>query len=288
VERRHLEYFLAVAEAGSFTAAASQLHLAQPSLSQAVKALEQELGTEVFHRLPRGVTPTAAGAALLGPARQIIRDLQTAREAVTQVMGLTGGQLDIAMAPALTLDRLANCIGEFRRRYPAVRITIAQPEESFATRALVRTGAAELGFIDRPPDTDELKSEVIYHQELVALLPPGSTGSPRRALTWENLLELGLITGRPGTLVRDLIDRWCAEEGLDRRETGLYLVLAGAGVVVQPRPFAEFAERLGAELHPLADAPVRAISMCQRHGPLSPAARAFVDLVPRDVATGQA
>lgn len=291
MERRQLEYFLAVADAGSFTAAAADLHVAQPSLSQAVKALERELGAEVFHRLPRGVTLTPAGTALLAPARQVLRDLRTAGEAVAAVVGLAGGHLDLAMLPGLTLDPLAASIGQFRRRHPEVHISIAQPEASGVVHELVRTGAAELGFLDEGRQSSELESEPIHQQDLVAVLAPGSRINRRRdGITWEELVEFGLIAGEPGTLVRDALDRWCRQTGRDpvrpaielgRRETGVYLVLAGAGATVQPRPLGEIAAGLGAELRELAEAPVRQIEMCWRVGSLSPAAREFRDFVRR-------
>ncbi|MGW0846059.1 SUMF1/EgtB/PvdO family nonheme iron enzyme [Streptomyces sp. NPDC002787] len=80
MERRQLEYFIAVVEHGGFTAAAMALHVAQPSLSHAIRSLERECGGRLFHRLPHGVALTAAGEALVRPARQVLRDLSTAVE----------------------------------------------------------------------------------------------------------------------------------------------------------------------------------------------------------------
>ncbi|MGH3631406.1 MAG: LysR family transcriptional regulator, partial [Sciscionella sp.] len=74
MERRQLEYFLAVVDHGGFTAAATELHVAQPSLSHSIKTLERELGAELFHRLPRGVRLTSAGEALVAHARRVLRD----------------------------------------------------------------------------------------------------------------------------------------------------------------------------------------------------------------------
>uniref|UniRef100_UPI003221EDC7 LysR family transcriptional regulator n=1 Tax=Intrasporangium sp. TaxID=1925024 RepID=UPI003221EDC7 len=129
MERRHVEYFLAVVEHGSFTAAAAALYLAQPSLSQAIRELERELGAPLFVRLHRGVRLTAAGTALVLPARQVMRTLSTARAAVQDVVGVRAGKLDLAMLPALIGDPLAPVISAFRTAAPGVTLTIAQPEE---------------------------------------------------------------------------------------------------------------------------------------------------------------
>ena len=92
MERRQLEYFIAVVEHGGFTAAALALHVAQPSLSHAIRALEREFGGSLFHRLPHGVVLTAAGEALVRPAQQVLRDLSTAGSLVREVLGLEGGR----------------------------------------------------------------------------------------------------------------------------------------------------------------------------------------------------
>ena len=112
MERRQLEYFLAVVEHGGFTNAARVLYVSQPSLSHAIAALEAELGGALFHRLPHGTTPTAAGEALIVPARQVARDLATAAATVREVLGLSGGRLDIVAQTTLAVDPLARLLGD--------------------------------------------------------------------------------------------------------------------------------------------------------------------------------
>jgi LysR family carnitine catabolism transcriptional activator len=119
VDRRQLEYFLAVAENLSFTNASHALHMTQPSLSQAIKGLERELGVELFHRLRNGIRLTSAGEALVGPARQAIRDFVAATAAVGSVADLSRGRLDIAAAQTLASDPLASLIVAFHERFPA-------------------------------------------------------------------------------------------------------------------------------------------------------------------------
>src|SRR5215831_5888260 len=103
MDLRRLEYFLAVVEHGRVTAAAAALHVAQPSLSQAIRALERDLGVELFVRDGRGLTPTEAGRALVEPARQVLGDLSVARSAVDSVVDLGSGRLEVAAHDLLTL-----------------------------------------------------------------------------------------------------------------------------------------------------------------------------------------
>jgi DNA-binding transcriptional LysR family regulator len=79
---RHLEYFLAIVDHGGFNRAASALYVSQPSLSQAVRTLERDLGTDLFHRIGRRAVLTEAGKALIDPAREAVRSLRTARSSV--------------------------------------------------------------------------------------------------------------------------------------------------------------------------------------------------------------
>ena len=115
MERRQFKYFLAVIDHGGFTAAATALHISQPALSTAIKTLEKDLGAMLFHRLPRGVKVTDAGAEFAESARVIMRELDTARTRVDALTGLIAGRLDVISLPGMLLDPLAPAVGRFRR-----------------------------------------------------------------------------------------------------------------------------------------------------------------------------
>src|SRR5436305_8213743 len=93
---RQLEYFVVIADTGSLTAAAERLFVSQPSLSQQIAALEQELGGQLLERLPRGVRLTIAGQSLLAEARAAIRNADRGRHAVRSALELEAGQLEVA------------------------------------------------------------------------------------------------------------------------------------------------------------------------------------------------
>lgn len=273
---------------GGFTAAATALHVAQPSLSHSIKVLERELGAELFHRLPRSVRLTSAGAALTDFARRALREMETGRAAVREVAGLMAGRLDLVTLPTLALDPLAEVIGRFRARHPQVRVRLNQPESEDDVRTAVRTGQAELGFSDATSHpADDLESVSIGEQELVITMPPGSVPPRDDRMTVDELLARDVVTGFEGTLVRDLLRAEAERRGIElnvvvevgHRESALHLVVAGAGCAVLPRPLARLAELEGAVLCSMDPVLNRRIDLFRRPGKLSPAAQAFQDML---------
>ena len=181
MDERRLRYFLAVVEEGGVTRAASRMHIAQPSLSQSLRALEQELGIELFVRAGRGLRLSAAGEALVGPARQTLRMMEAARAAVGEVAALASGTLQIAALATLAVDPLSELIGRFRRAHPGVVVRVREPESAAAVSTLVRAGECELGLAHLPLPRGELRTLALGTQELVVVLAPGSApGRPLR------------------------------------------------------------------------------------------------------------
>lgn len=289
MERRQLEYFVAVSRAGSLAAAAEQLHVTQPALSQSLKQLEKEFGCELFHRLPRGMRLTAAGRALLEPAKQIFRDFATARALVDAVLGLEGGTLEIATLPGIMLDPLSDRISTFRRLAPKVQIRVFLTEAAEDIPHAVRSGDAELGFMLDVGSQEDLIVNRVGEQEIVAAFPPGSTPSSSDRVTGKELLEYGLILGGPG-VATDLIRRETERTGkqqrpiieMNRRDAAMSLVLAGAGAGVFPRAVAQLAEASGAVIRALDPPAKRGIYALRRNGPPSPALRLFQRILTAD------
>jgi DNA-binding transcriptional LysR family regulator len=303
MDLRQLGYVVAIAEEGGFTSAAARVGISQPSLSYAIKALENELGALLFHRLGRSVRPTQAGEALLGPARQALRDAEVARAAVAAVAGLAGGRLDLVCLPTLAVDPMAGLVGRFRRDHPGVRVRIDEPEDADAVAGAVRSGASELGLTelpaprrgaDRPGQVGDLESIELGAHEFVAVLPSdlaadtgdASDTSDQRALSLRTLARLPLVTTPKGTSTRRQIDEAFDAAGLeatlavetDHRESIIAMVLAGAGVSIVPAPLAASSWLGDAVVRPLTPRIERTFGLVRRSGPLSPAAQAFVSL----------
>src|SRR5437763_10838556 len=121
---RQLACFVAVVEEGSFTRAAQVLGLAQPSLSQQVRSLEDELGGPLVERLPRGVSVTPAGRALLPEARAALRAAERGTRGVRAALQLEGGELEIATVLSLAVGFLPGTIRIWHEHYPpgAIRV----------------------------------------------------------------------------------------------------------------------------------------------------------------------
>jgi DNA-binding transcriptional LysR family regulator len=277
---------VAIVDEGGFGRAADALGVTQPTLSHTVKALENELGTPLFHRLGRSVTLTPAGEALLGPARQALRDADVARAAVAEVIGLAAGRLDLVCLPTLAVDPVAQLVGRFRTRHPGVRVHIAEPEDADAVAELVRTGARELGFAELPVRLADLEALELAAQAFVAVLPAGSGTDEDGALALADLAALPLVTTPPGTSTRRQIEDAFGTAGLspnvavetDHREAIAAMVRAGAGVAILPEPVARATRLPGAVVRPITPAIERRVGLIRRPGPLSPAAQAFTAL----------
>ncbi len=317
MDEKRLRYFLAVVEDGSVTRAASRLHVAQPSLSQTLRALEGELGVELFHRVGRGLRLSAAGHALIGPAREVLSAIDAARSAVSEVAEVLAGTLEVAALATLAVDPLAALIGRFRRQYPGVAVRVQEPPSTAGVGAMVREGTCELGFARLPLPRDDLHTRELGQQELLFVLPPdtslpgesdasagtsAATPSPARvrrprassgvshpdegALAAGTLRDIPLVVSPPGTSTRMLLEQALEAVGVtpriavqtDAREAIVPLVLAGAGAALLPAPLAHEAGRRGAVVRAARPRIVRRIGLVHRDGRLSPAARAFVAL----------
>ena len=138
MDARQLEYFLAIVDHDGFGRAAQHLHIAQPSLSQTIAGLERELGVPLFHRIGRGVVLSPAGGELIGPARQVLRDLRTARATMESMKGITRGRVELVTMPSPGIEPLATLTRRFTRRHPG--ITVAA-EAAFTPDEVVTHGA---------------------------------------------------------------------------------------------------------------------------------------------------
>lgn len=285
MDLRRLGLFLAVVDHGGFTAAARAVHVAQPSVSLAVRELERELGVELLVRSRSGVTLTPAGEALVGPARQAHRDIATATAAVAAVSGLTAGHLDVASLPTLAADPLAAMVGRFRQEHPQVTVRLAAPMDPVDVAESVRSGEVEIGVTEAGPATQGLESTRVAEQDVVAVSPP-DFGSSRDPLSVRALAGVPLVLTAPGTSLRELVEAAFADAGIvasvavetAQRDALIPLVLAGAGTTFLPAAVAEPARSLGAVIRRLRPALRRTVVLVHRPGTISPAAERFLDL----------
>jgi LysR family carnitine catabolism transcriptional activator len=286
MESQRLRHFVAVVDHGGFTAAARAVYVSQPALSLAVKELEAELGVALFTRRGRRVALTSAGAALLEPARQVLRDLETGQAAVEAVAGLAAGNLTMASLPTLAADPVAPLVGTFRRQYPGIRIDLAAPEDTSELFDLVGSGSCELGVTEAHDIPAGLRSHALGRQSLVLILPPGSDHPEGAPLHLSSLEGTPFVVAPPGTSTFRLLQEGFAAVRRSptvavvtaQRDAILPLVIAGAGAALVPESVARTASGLGA-VTARPEPPIeRALALVHRSGPLSPAATRFTEM----------
>ena len=291
MDTNRLRHFVAVVDHGGFTAASKAVFVSQPALSLAVKELERELGTPLFSRTGRAVRLTAAGTALLEPARQALRDIETGRAAVAAVSGVLAGSLSVCSLPTLATDPLSGLVGRFRRHHPGVRVDLAAPESTQELFDLVEGATSELGLTDARHVPESLASIDLGAQSLVFIHPPG-THVTRGADTAGGLPEDTPFVAAPeGTSTRRLLDELFEARGVGpvlavvtaQREAIVPLVLAGAGTAVVPEAVARSAAQFGAVISQPDPPAVRRLALVHRPGVLSPAASRFLELSRTDL-----
>ncbi|MFC3493952.1 LysR family transcriptional regulator [Glycomyces rhizosphaerae] len=287
MDARQLGYFLAVVDHGGFGRAAEQIHIAQPSLSQAIANLERELGVQLFHRVGRGVVLSEAGRQLVEPARQVLRDLDAARAAAQAVKGLQTGRLDLVSMPSPGIEPLTEMMCRFAEKHPGIEFRVDGAFTADEVVASVRTGVAEIGLLGSAGDvrTAELRVQPIADQPLVLISPPDHGLPDGETVRDVDLEGLRLIVSQYGTYMRRFVDdliargigvRIAAE--VAHRTSILALVLAGFGHAVMPSSWTPLAERGGAAVHRIEPAWDLRIALVSRPEGLTPAAKSFLEL----------
>ena len=283
MDLRQVAYAVAVVDHGGFTRAANAMHVAQPSLSQSIRKLERDLGVAIFLRIGKRVRLTSAGEAFLGPARRLLRDAEEVLAATSTFANLQTGTLDLVALPTLVVDPLAELIGRFRGHHNGVLVRLADPAGPVDLIAMVNDGRCEIGLTEQTTDLrDGLVSVSLGMQELVAILPPGSTPGPTMSV--KQLAAQPLVLGPPRTSTRELVETAFAKAGLTshvavetiQREGVVALVLAGAGASIVPAAVAAEAAKRGVVAVRVSPRIRRPIALVHRPDDLSPAARAFL------------
>ncbi|MFB7733361.1 transcriptional regulator CynR [Streptomyces sp. NPDC056112] len=137
LELRHLRYLLAVAEHGSFTRAAEDLRISQPTLSQQVRQLERTVGVPLLDRSGRSVRLTDAGETYARHARRALRDLEAGRRALQDVQDLTRGHLRLAATPTFTSYLVGPLVAEMHARHPGITLDVKEMTQDRIESALL-------------------------------------------------------------------------------------------------------------------------------------------------------
>lgn len=278
-----LRYFVAVARAGTFTRAAEQEGVTQPSLSQQVRKLEDSLRVPLFERRGRSVRLTQAGQLLLPQARTLLRQATEARQSLSELRNRVSGPLAVGAIPTVMPYWLAPQIADFQSRYDEVELQLV---ENITARLIegLQTGDLDLAIVSLPISFPDIVCSKLFREELLFVLPSGHslanlpTLDPRR-IAGERLLVL-----REGHCFRKdalaACRRGLREPGTvfesDQFSSIFALVANGFGISVAPKMAVK--EAFACRLVPITGGPSRRIGYAQIRRPHIPLAqRAFID-----------
>jgi LysR family carnitine catabolism transcriptional activator len=205
--------FSAVARTGSFAEAAIQLHLSQPTLSIAIKNLEESLGGKLLARTTRAVSLTPEGKAFYPVAKRLITDWEQSLQDVRNHFKLLRGKLDIAAMPTYTINLLPSILASFHRQYPGINVTVHDVIAEDVVE-MVREGRCELGITFEPQDADDLDFEALFTDRFIAILPAKHPLLEQQRLRWIEFLEHPQISLQRPAGTRVLIDQALTEKAL--------------------------------------------------------------------------
>ncbi|MCS0634679.1 LysR substrate-binding domain-containing protein [Streptomyces sp. LP05-1] len=239
---QQLRYFVAVAETRHFTRAAERVHVAQPSLSQQIRALERELGAELFRRAPGNVTLTDAGEALLPLARRILADADTARHEVQELAQLRRGRVRLGATPSLCTGLLPEVLRAFHELHPGIQLLVQESGSHDLVRELAR-GALDLALVvlPLPAPVPALTTVELLREDLV-VVSSAAAPAPRRPVRIADLQGQPLVMFRHGYDLRELTVAACRAAGFEpsftveggELDAVLGFVRAGLGMAVVP------------------------------------------------------
>lgn len=288
MELYQLETFLAVAEEKTFSRAAVRLHRTQPAISQTVRKLEEEIGEALFDRSSRNGSLTDAGVVLQQYAEKILNLRQETRQALTDLRSLRAGRLCIA-ANEFTFLCLLKLLEEYRRLHPMVNITV---QRSLASRIPhdILNHQVELGMLSFQPSEPQLRSVVVYRDELAFVVHPKHPLAQQRQLSIRQLgTETFVAHNVPSPYRAKVLASFRRhktplnmEIELPSLEAIRKVVALGIGVALVPRLSVESELEHGELVRiPIKELRVeRKLRVAYRRGaPLSHAARAFLKLV---------
>jgi LysR family hydrogen peroxide-inducible transcriptional activator len=241
MELHQLRYFCAIVDSGSFSRAARFAHVSQPSLSQQIRKLEDELGVRLFDRLGRTVRLTETGQTFLPRARAVLRELEAARGDVDDQKDSVGGTIVVGVIPTVAPYLLPQHLTEFSKKFPRARITVVEEITPVLLERL-RAGTIDLAIVALPVRGHEFESFPILTERLFAVVPKHHRLARSQSLSLENLRSEPFLLLRDGHCFRDTALAACVRARLHPQivfESGqfsslLSMVGAGMGVSIVP------------------------------------------------------
>jgi DNA-binding transcriptional LysR family regulator len=238
-----LAYFESVSRHLHFTRAAEELNVAQPSVSQQIRKLEDELGTPLFHRMKRHVALTEAGTLFLRHTRAILQQLEEARVEVQELTGLRKGTLAVGAPPSVGMHLLPRALAGFSRRHPGISLTFREAGSRTLVQ-LLEQGELDLAIVIQPIRHPALETMPLMEEELLLAVPRGHPLAARSGrVPLKQLQEEPFVLLREGAYdLRDQTLAACRKAGFEPRvaldgcemDSVLRFVAEGLGVAMLP------------------------------------------------------
>lgn len=284
IDLRKLEIFSAVARAGSFSAAAQQLHMAQPAVSIAVRKLEESLGVTLFDRSGRSIVLTSEGRQLLGRAQSILQQVQDLAQSAGDLSGLLRGELSISCPSMLATYFLPDLLSGFLAEHTGLTASVTQAGTTQIEEMLLRDDI-ELG-VTTAGGHAELERLPLVTEQMVVCVAEDHPWARRRYLTITELQSVAMVVYESGYFIRAQLDQLCQAASVepDLRMQSNFLpllvrmvkqglgVTVGLGTMAQQEPGI-----VGIPLSPKVEVPM---ALAKRKGRMiSRANQAFLDWV---------
>ncbi len=296
VTLKQIRAFLAVAQAGSFTTAASQLHLTQSAVSVLISELEAEFGLRLFDRTTRLVQLADAGRDFYPVAEKILADLHNALLSSKELVAKKRGRVSVAATPLMASILLPKVIGEYTALYPDIHVTL-QDSLAGLIQQKVRDGTADFGIGTFERAGRELIAEPFMADTLVLACPAGHPLAAKASVTWRALAGHPFISLTRDNSVGQLIRKCLADAGVEVHSayevsylsTVVGMVDAGLGVAVLPSYAGPITRLYDIQIRKLVKPAIqREMSFITRQGKaLSPAAESLKSFLKNYVKTRQ-
>lgn len=222
LENFRLVVFRAVGEQLSFRKAAEELYLTQPAVSLQIKALEEDLGVQLFDRSGAHIALTEAGRVLREYAEQGNELLVQAEQAIAALSGEHAGQLSLGASTTIAQYVLPRLLGQFRREHPRVAPTLMSGNTEHIVEAVAGQKIA-LGFIEGPARSREVKTEPFLEDELVLIAPSAHEWAERALVSCAEVASVPLLMRERGSGTRHVVEMALERQGVKR--SSLHIVM---------------------------------------------------------------
>src|SRR5436305_4277807 len=213
---RQLEYFVVIADTGSLTAAAERLFVTQPSISQQIRALEQELGGQLLERLAGGLHLTAAGQSLRPEARTTTRHADRGRHVARRALGLEAGHLELVPATSTAAGILPPVVRAWQQSHPRIEVSLLEFPHRRLLDEAVRDGAGDIA-VGQLPTNWQGPIERLGWEEFMVVLPQDDPLIGSRTVQLADLAERRWVHFAPAHGLAQVLDFACATAGYSPR-----------------------------------------------------------------------